>query len=63
MDLGQALAARRLRRIVEGERGSGPTAIEQVQKAATELERAANAAAPAPGDAGVASPGVPHTSQ
>ena len=42
-------AARRLRRIVEGERGSGPTAIEQVQKAATELERAANAAAPATG--------------
>jgi predicted PurR-regulated permease PerM len=42
-------AARRLRRIVEGERRSGPTAIEQVQKAATELERAANAAAPTPG--------------
>ena len=42
-------AARRLRRIVEGERGHGPTAIEQVQKAATELERAANAAAPPPG--------------
>jgi predicted PurR-regulated permease PerM len=42
-------AAGRLRRIIEGERGAGPTAIEQVQKAATELERAANAAAPAPG--------------
>ena len=40
-------AARRLRRIMEGDgRRSGPTAIEQVQKAATELERAANAAAP-----------------
>jgi predicted PurR-regulated permease PerM len=42
-------AARRLRRIVEGGRQSGPTALEQVQKAATELERAANAAAPTPG--------------
>jgi predicted PurR-regulated permease PerM len=42
-------AARRLRRIVEGERRFGPTAIEQVQKAATELERAANAAAATPG--------------
>jgi predicted PurR-regulated permease PerM len=42
-------AARRLRRIIEGDgRGSEPTAIEKVQKAATELERAANAAAPAP---------------
>jgi predicted PurR-regulated permease PerM len=40
-------AARRLRRIMEGDgRKSGPSAIEQVQKAATELERAANAAAP-----------------
>jgi predicted PurR-regulated permease PerM len=46
-------AARRLRRIMEGDgRRSGPSAIEQVQKAATELERAANAAAPvqAPGN-------------
>jgi predicted PurR-regulated permease PerM len=42
-------AARRLRRIVEGDRRNGPTAIEQMQKAATELERAANAAAPTPG--------------
>jgi predicted PurR-regulated permease PerM len=45
-------AARRLRRIMEGDgRRSGPTAIEQVQKAATELERAANGSAPvqAPG--------------
>jgi predicted PurR-regulated permease PerM len=42
-------AARRLRRIIEGDgRQSEPTAIEKVQKAATELERAANAAAPAP---------------
>ena len=40
--------ARRLRRIIEGDRRSGPTAIEKVQKAATELERAANAAAPPP---------------
>ena len=40
--------ARRLRRIIEGDRRSSDTAIEQVQKAATELERAANAAAPAP---------------
>jgi len=40
--------ARRLRRIIEGDRRSGPTAIENVQKAATELERAANAAAPPP---------------
>ena len=46
-------AARRLRRIIEGDgRRSGPNPIEQVQKAATELERAANAAAPvqAPGN-------------
>jgi len=46
-------AAKRLRRIVEGDgRPSGPNPIEQVQKAATELERAANAAAPvhAPGN-------------
>ena len=46
-------AARRLRRIMEGNgRRSGPSAIEQVQKAATELERAADAAAPvqAPGN-------------
>ena len=46
-------AARRLRRIIEGDgRKSGASPIEQVQKAATELERAANAAAPvqAPGN-------------
>jgi len=41
--------ARRLRRIIEGDRRSDDTAIEKVQKAATELERAANAAAPTPG--------------
>jgi predicted PurR-regulated permease PerM len=41
--------ARRLRRIIEGNGRNGPTAIEQVQKAATELERAANAGAPAAG--------------
>ena len=40
--------ARRLRRIIEGDRRSDDTAIEKVQKAATELERAANAAAPPP---------------
>ncbi len=40
--------ARRLRRIIEGNRRSDDTAIEKVQKAATELERAANAAAPTP---------------
>ena len=39
--------ARRLRRIIEGDRRSSDTPIEKVQKAATELERAANAAAPA----------------
>ena len=44
--------ARRLRRVIEGDRRSGDTAIEKVQKAATELERAANAAAPAPAPGG-----------
>jgi predicted PurR-regulated permease PerM len=42
-------AARRLRRIVEDGRPKAPSAIEQVQKAATELEKAAApATAPAP---------------
>jgi len=41
-------AARRLRRIVERDGGSTSSAIEQVQKAATELEKAADAAAPPP---------------
>ena len=40
--------ARRLRRIIEGDRRSSDTAIEKVQRAATELELAANAAAPPP---------------
>jgi predicted PurR-regulated permease PerM len=39
-------AARRLRQVIEAERDGQPTAIEQVQKAATELEKAADAAAP-----------------
>jgi predicted PurR-regulated permease PerM len=38
-------AARRLRRTMERERPSSPTAIQQVQQAATELEKAAAAAA------------------
>jgi predicted PurR-regulated permease PerM len=41
-------AARRVRRMVETDRPSTANAIQQVQKAATELEKAANAAAPAP---------------
>jgi predicted PurR-regulated permease PerM len=40
--------ARRLRRVIEGDRRTNDTAIEKVQKAATELERAANAASPDP---------------
>jgi predicted PurR-regulated permease PerM len=45
--------ARRLRRLLENDRPSAPTAIQQVQKAATELEKAADAAAPAPRPPGV----------
>ena len=41
-------AARRVRRMVETDRPSTANAIQQVQKAATELEKAANAAAPPP---------------
>jgi predicted PurR-regulated permease PerM len=41
-------AAKRLRQIVENDRPAGSTAIQQVQKAATELEKAASAAAPPP---------------
>lgn len=41
-------AARRLRRTMERDRREPPTAIEHVQKAATELEKAADAAAPPP---------------
>jgi predicted PurR-regulated permease PerM len=41
-------AARRLRQSIENDRPTTAVAIEQVQKAATELERAATAAAPAP---------------
>jgi predicted PurR-regulated permease PerM len=44
-------AAIRLRRMVENDRPTAATAIQQVQKAATELEKAANAAAPAPAPA------------
>ncbi len=40
-------AARRLRRLVESDRGGKPSAIEQVQEAANELEKAADSAAPA----------------
>jgi predicted PurR-regulated permease PerM len=46
-------AARRLRHTLERERAASPTAIEHVQKAATELEKAATAAAPTPPAAGV----------
>lgn len=47
-------AARRMRQLVENDRQSPPSAIQQVQKAATEIERAANAAAtPAPPSSGV----------
>jgi predicted PurR-regulated permease PerM len=41
-------AARRLRRIIERDGGQTSSTIEQVQKAATELEKVANAASPAP---------------
>jgi predicted PurR-regulated permease PerM len=46
-------AARRLRRLVENGRPASPTAIEQVQKAATELEKAATPAAAPPPRSGV----------
>jgi predicted PurR-regulated permease PerM len=46
-------AATRLRQMVEHDRHTAATAIQQVQKAATELEKAANAAAPAPLSSGV----------
>ena len=46
-------AARRLRRIVEDGRPKTPSAIEQVQKAATELERAATPATAPPPRTGV----------
>jgi predicted PurR-regulated permease PerM len=46
-------AATRLRHMVERDRPTTATAIEQVQKAATELEKAANAAAPPPPPSGV----------
>jgi predicted PurR-regulated permease PerM len=41
-------AARRLRQTMERDRPTAATAIEQMQKAATEFEKAANAAAPPP---------------
>ncbi|MCU1381624.1 MAG: family transporter [Acidobacteria bacterium] len=46
-------AATRLRRMVENDRPTAATAIQQVQKAASELEKAANAAAPPPAASGV----------
>jgi predicted PurR-regulated permease PerM len=46
-------AARRVRQMVENDRPTGATAIQQVQKAATELERAASAAASPPLPSGV----------
>jgi predicted PurR-regulated permease PerM len=45
--------ARRLRRSIENDRPTTATAIQQVQKAATELEKAATAAAPPPAASGV----------
>jgi len=45
-------AARRLREKMENDRPSTANAIQQVQKAATELEKAANAAAPPPPSTG-----------
>src|SRR5438034_9322692 len=48
-------AARRIRQTLENDRPANAGAIQQVQKAATELEKAANAAAtPAPAPPGVA---------
>jgi len=46
-------AATRLRQMVENDRPAAATAIQQVQKAATELEKAATAAAPPPAPSGV----------
>jgi predicted PurR-regulated permease PerM len=46
-------AARRLRQSIENDRPKAASAIQQVQKAATELERAANAAAPPPPPPGI----------
>jgi predicted PurR-regulated permease PerM len=46
-------AARRLRHTIENDRPATAVAIEQVQKAATELEKAATAAAPPPSSSGV----------
>jgi predicted PurR-regulated permease PerM len=46
-------AARRLRRLVDNGKPATPTAIEQVQKAATELEKAATPAATPPPRSGV----------
>jgi predicted PurR-regulated permease PerM len=46
-------AARRFRQSVENDRPTAASAIQQVQRAATELERAANAAAPPPPPAGI----------
>ena len=46
-------AARRLRQTMENDRPTTATAIQQVQKAATELEKAATAAAPPPPPSGV----------
>jgi predicted PurR-regulated permease PerM len=45
--------ARRLRQLLENDRPTTPTAIQQVQKAANELEKAADAAAPPPPRSGV----------
>src|SRR5262249_33046761 len=46
-------AARRLRRMIENERPTPAVAIQQVQKAASELEKAASAAAPPPSSTGI----------
>jgi predicted PurR-regulated permease PerM len=47
------VAAKRLRQALEKDQPTATTAIQQVQKAATELEKAANAAAPPPPPSGV----------
>jgi len=46
-------AARRLRQALENDRPTTATAIQQVQKAATELQKAADAAAPPPPSTGI----------
>ena len=46
-------AARRLRQMMERDRPTAATAIQQMQRAATELEKAASAAAPPPPPSGV----------